>query len=71
MVQPDTPLVELFAPAAESPIPLAVVDDQGRLLGVIPRVTLLAALAGDTSSNGSSDDDAPDETHDDGSGISA
>jgi glycine betaine/proline transport system ATP-binding protein len=28
----------------ESPLPLAVVDGGGRLVGVIPRVTLLAAL---------------------------
>jgi len=51
-VQPDAPLVELFAPAAESPIPLAVVDEQERLLGVIPRVTLLAALAATNGTDG-------------------
>ncbi len=45
-VTPDAPLYEILAPAAESPLPLAVVDD-GRLVGVIPRVTLLAALAGE------------------------
>jgi glycine betaine/proline transport system ATP-binding protein len=43
-VGPDTPVADLFAPAAETPVPLAVVDDDGKLLGVIPRVTLLAAL---------------------------
>jgi len=43
-VSADTPLSELFVPAVESPLPLAVVDDRGRLLGVVPRVTLLAAL---------------------------
>jgi len=37
-------LMNLFVPAVESPLPLAVVDDDGRLVGVIPRVTLLAAL---------------------------
>ncbi|MGA8112747.1 MAG: glycine betaine/L-proline ABC transporter ATP-binding protein, partial [Actinocatenispora sp.] len=42
-VSPDTPVAELFAPAAETPHPLAVVDDEGRLVGVVPRVTLLAA----------------------------
>jgi len=30
--------------AVESPAPIAVVDDKNRLMGVIPRVTLLAAL---------------------------
>ena len=43
-VAPDTAVADLFAPAAESPLPLAVVDERHRLLGVIPRVTLLAAL---------------------------
>lgn len=43
-VAPDTAVADLFAPAAESPLPLAVVDERQRLLGVIPRVTLLAAL---------------------------
>ncbi|GAA1710019.1 glycine betaine/L-proline ABC transporter ATP-binding protein [Isoptericola hypogeus] len=43
-VHRDTPLAELFAPAAESAVPLAVVDDEGRLVGVVPRVTLLEAM---------------------------
>src|SRR5690349_22444589 len=30
--------------SVESPLPLAVTDAEGRLVGVIPRVTLLAAL---------------------------
>ncbi|WP_342664872.1 glycine betaine/L-proline ABC transporter ATP-binding protein [Microbacterium indicum] len=37
-------LVDVFVPAVESPLPLAVVDERERLVGVIPRVTLLAAL---------------------------
>ncbi|MDR6866924.1 glycine betaine/proline transport system ATP-binding protein [Microbacterium resistens] len=37
-------LMNLFVPAVESPLPLAVVDDAGRLVGVLPRITLLAAL---------------------------
>jgi glycine betaine/proline transport system ATP-binding protein len=45
-VSPDTPLVECLVPSAESLLPLAVVDDTGVLLGVIPRVTLLNALGG-------------------------
>jgi len=43
-VSPDTPLAEIFAPAAESPLPVAVTDDEGRLVGVVPRVTLLEAM---------------------------
>lgn len=37
-------LMNLFIPSVESPVPLAVTDAEGRLTGVIPRVTLLAAL---------------------------
>jgi glycine betaine/proline transport system ATP-binding protein len=40
----DTPLAELLTPASQTKLPLAVVDGAGRLTGVIPRVTLLAAL---------------------------
>ena len=37
-------LMNLFVPSVESQLPLAVTDADGRLAGVIPRVTLLAAL---------------------------
>jgi glycine betaine/proline transport system ATP-binding protein len=40
----DAPLAELLTPASQTKLPLAVVDGDGRLSGVIPRVTLLAAL---------------------------
>ena len=43
-VREDDVLINLFVPAVESPLPLAVTDADGRLAGVIPRVTLLAAL---------------------------
>ncbi|UMG93597.1 betaine/proline/choline family ABC transporter ATP-binding protein [Nocardioides sp. TF02-7] len=43
-VAPDTPVADLFTAAAESPLPLAVVDADQRLLGVVARVTLLSAL---------------------------
>ncbi|ROS78529.1 glycine betaine/L-proline ABC transporter ATP-binding protein [Cellulomonas sp. PhB143] len=43
-VSADTPLAELFAPSAESTLPMAVVDDNGKLVGVVPRVTLLEAM---------------------------
>ncbi|GAB3597878.1 quaternary amine ABC transporter ATP-binding protein [Microbacterium tumbae] len=43
-VREDEVLMNLFVPAVESPLPLAVTDAEGRLAGVIPRVTLLAAL---------------------------
>ncbi|MCO7274324.1 quaternary amine ABC transporter ATP-binding protein [Cellulosimicrobium cellulans] len=43
-VSPDTPLAEIFAPAAESSLPVPVTDAEGRLVGVVPRVTLLEAM---------------------------
>jgi glycine betaine/proline transport system ATP-binding protein len=48
VVGADTPVAELFAPAAHNQLPLPVVDDDKRLIGVIPRVTLLAALGAQT-----------------------
>lgn len=43
-VAPDTPVADLFARCAGSELPVPVADGDGTLLGVIPRVTLLAAL---------------------------
>lgn len=37
-------LIDLFVPAVESMLPLAVTDSADTLVGVIPRITLLAAL---------------------------
>jgi len=51
-VSVDAVLMDLFVPAIESPLPLAVVDDAGRLVGVIPRVTLLAALGPGAAATG-------------------
>ena len=50
-VDPDTAVADLFTRCAESPFPVPVADAEGRLIGVIPRVTLLAAL-GSLSGNG-------------------
>ncbi|MET7969028.1 glycine betaine/L-proline ABC transporter ATP-binding protein [Micromonospora sp. NPDC005305] len=44
-VTADTAVADLFAECAESVHPVAVLDATGRLSGVIPRITLLAALA--------------------------
>ncbi|TFD02100.1 glycine betaine/L-proline ABC transporter ATP-binding protein [Cryobacterium sinapicolor] len=49
-VSPDTALVDLVEPSVGSDLSIAVVDEKNRLLGVIPRVTLLAAL-GNVSTN--------------------
>ncbi|TWP32632.1 quaternary amine ABC transporter ATP-binding protein [Leekyejoonella antrihumi] len=43
-VAAETFVADLFSDSAISKAPLAVVDDERRLLGVIPRVTLLNAL---------------------------
>ncbi|MBN9215162.1 MAG: glycine betaine ABC transporter ATP-binding protein [Microbacterium sp. SCN 70-200] len=43
-VGPDDLLTDIVETAVEATVPLAVVDESRRLLGVIPRVTLLAAL---------------------------
>ncbi|WP_166879020.1 MULTISPECIES: glycine betaine/L-proline ABC transporter ATP-binding protein [unclassified Salinibacterium] len=48
----DTPLVDLVESSVESDLPIAVVDDRNRLLGVIPRVTLLAALGNVSTTTG-------------------
>src|SRR5882757_61506 len=43
--QPDRPLIDLVDQVGRHVVPLAVVDERHRLLGVVPRGTLLAALA--------------------------
>jgi glycine betaine/proline transport system ATP-binding protein len=44
---PDTLLSDLSALAAQHTVPIAVTDDTGHLLGVVPRARLLATLAGE------------------------
>ncbi|WP_019638202.1 quaternary amine ABC transporter ATP-binding protein [Paenibacillus fonticola] len=46
-VSPDTVLSDLFEATSLAKVPLAVVDEQRRLLGVIVRGAVLGALAGD------------------------
>ncbi|HET8601292.1 MAG TPA: glycine betaine/L-proline ABC transporter ATP-binding protein [Segeticoccus sp.] len=43
-VSTDTVVADMFADSADTEMPLAVVDDDGKLVGVVPRVTLLAAM---------------------------
>ena len=60
-VHVDAPLMDIFAPSAETPLPVPVIDDRGCLVGVIPRVTLLEAMApNDLPTNGTSDDTPSD-----------
>jgi glycine betaine/proline transport system ATP-binding protein len=44
-VPADTPLSDICSLVGRNSVPLAVVDPDGKLLGVVPRATLLAALA--------------------------
>ena len=48
-VSVDTPLADVFAPSAETPLPVPVTDEAGRLVGVVPRVTLLEAMVPPTT----------------------
>ncbi|MET8474386.1 betaine/proline/choline family ABC transporter ATP-binding protein [Streptomyces sp. NPDC006422] len=43
-VHQDAPIIDLFTPCSMSEIPVAVVDDEGELQGVVPRERLLAVL---------------------------
>ena len=43
-VTEDTPVADLFAPSSESNLPLQVTNSDGKLVGVIPRLSLLSAL---------------------------
>ncbi|MGO1543069.1 MAG: quaternary amine ABC transporter ATP-binding protein [Gulosibacter sp.] len=43
-VGPDTVLNELFEPSVDTSLPLPVIDPEGRLLGVVPRVALLSSM---------------------------
>lgn len=47
-VSQDVLVADLLTQSAESTVPLAVVDERERLVGVIPRATLLAALGNGT-----------------------
>lgn len=44
VVKPDQHIAKLFEMAVDSNLPVAVIDDTDTLVGVVPRVTLLAAL---------------------------
>lgn len=48
-VSPDTLLGDMFELTSSAKVPVSVVDDTGKLLGVIVRGALLGALAGDVN----------------------
>ena len=59
--RPDTLLLDLSALAAMHTVPIAVVDDDGRLLGTIPRPALLETLAGEQALTAVATPDEPQE----------
>ena len=61
-VTADTALVDLVELAVESDLPIAVVDERNRLIGVIPRVTLLAALGNVSTMTGELQEAGPPPT---------
>ncbi|HLR83569.1 MAG TPA: glycine betaine ABC transporter ATP-binding protein, partial [Nocardioidaceae bacterium] len=54
-VRTDTLLADLFSESAQTTLPLPVLDASDRLVGTIPRVTLLNALDSTTSALNSND----------------
>ncbi len=54
LVDESTPVHELFERSAQHRSPLVVTDPDGRVAGVIPRVTLLAAVSGGVTEEPSS-----------------
>lgn len=56
---PDTLLADMFREASDANSPVVVIDENGRVLGIVPQVTLLAAASG----SGDSEASAPDQPH--------
>lgn len=49
---PETPLSEIIPLAASQSLPIPVIDERGRLLGIVPRVALLDGLSGNGVNGG-------------------
>ena len=45
VVQRDTPVLDTLGIIAESKLPMAVIDEENKLIGIIVRGAVLAALA--------------------------
>ena len=60
-VTEDTPVADLFAPSSESNLPLQVTNNDGKVVGVIPRLSLLSALGsiGENEHSTETGSDAP------------
>ncbi|HLR09743.1 MAG TPA: glycine betaine/L-proline ABC transporter ATP-binding protein [Bacillota bacterium] len=46
-IHPDTLLADILEPMAGASVPISVVDESGKLLGIVVRGAVIAALAGD------------------------
>ncbi len=57
---PDTVLADSMTLAAECPWPIAVVDHDGVLVGILPRIAVITALAPNPSDESSSDEQEPE-----------
>ena len=61
--RPDTLLLDLSALAAKHTVPIAVLDDDGHLLGTIPRPALLETLAGEQALRAAASDEPQEPAH--------
>ncbi len=65
MLLPDTVLIDLFDIVSTTVIPVAVIDENNKLQGIIIRGALIGALSGDNqfiNNNGTYDSDSDDQT---------
>ncbi|GGV47487.1 glycine/betaine ABC transporter ATP-binding protein [Streptomyces longisporoflavus] len=66
-VKAETPIIELFTPCSTSDAAVAVTDDDGKLVGVVPRARLLAVLGEPMSGENEPQDAVPlDKTQENG-----
>ncbi|MFH8491366.1 glycine betaine/L-proline ABC transporter ATP-binding protein [Streptomyces longisporoflavus] len=66
-VKAETPIIELFTPCSTSDAAVAVTDDDGKLVGVVPRARLLAVLGEPMSGENEPQDAVPlGKTQEDG-----
>lgn len=50
---PDAPIADLYPMAAATTTPIVITAEDGKMLGIVPRVSLLTALGGEVGNNGS------------------
>ncbi|MGW6061759.1 quaternary amine ABC transporter ATP-binding protein [Streptomyces sp. NPDC055189] len=70
-VRAETPIIELFTPCSTSGVAVAVTDDEGKLIGVVPRARLLAVLGEPMSSEDEPKDAVPTDKAQENGGKAA